>query len=236
MSSDIPEANTPGPGRRSGRADGGAPVTGALTVVLAIVAVVAGFLILRSLSNDDSVSTGGPSTGGTETSVSTAPVDSTPITPAESTTTTTTEPELVTEGATVIVANANTVNGSAAAMTRELEAAGFTMGTPTNAAGSYGKPDQTVIYFDESVPAAQAVAESVGRTLGGVAGISPVAVPAPTESGELDGDVLVMLGNDKANKTLEDLQAEAAGGDTTESSAAPAVSAPDPAGTETTGG
>jgi hypothetical protein len=234
MSSDIPEGNTPGPGRRSGRADGGAPVTGALTVVLAIVAVVAGFLILRSLSNNDSVSSG-PSTGGTETSVSTAPIDSTPITPAESTTTTTTEPELVTEGATVIVANANTVNGSAGAMTRELEAAGFTMGTPTNAAGSYGKPDQTVIYFDESVPAAQAVAESVGRSLGGVAGISPVAVPAPTESGELDGDVLVMLGNDKANKTLEDLQAEAAGGDTTESSA-PAVSAPDPAGTETTGG
>jgi hypothetical protein len=234
MSSDIPEGNTPGPGRRSGRADGGAPVAGALTVVLAIVAVVAGFLILRSLSNDDSVSSG-PSTGGTETSVSTAPVDSAPITPAESTTTTTTEPELVTEGATVIVANANTVNGSAGAMTRELEAAGFTMGTPTNADGSYGKPDQTVIYFDESVPAAQAVAESVGRTLGGVAGISPVAVPAPTESGELDGDVLVMLGNDKANKTLEDLQAEA-GEVTTESSGAPAVSAPDPAGTETTGG
>jgi hypothetical protein len=234
MSSDIPEGNTPGPGRRSGRADGGAPVTGALTVVLAIVAVVAGFLILRSLSNDDSVSSG-PSTGGTETTVSTAPIDSVPVTPAESTTTTTTEPELVTEGATVIVANANTVNGSAGAMTRELEAAGFTMGTPTNAAASYGKPDQTVIYFDESVAAAQAVAESIGRSLGGVAGISPVAVPAPTESGELDGDVLVMLGNDKANKTLEDLQAEA-GEVTTESSEAPAVSAPDPAGTETTGG
>jgi hypothetical protein len=233
MSSDIPEGTTPGPGRRSGRADGGAPVTGALTVVLAIVAVVAGFLILRSLSDSDSV-TSGPSTGGsTETTAATLPTDSTPVTPIESTTTTTTQPELVTEGATVVVANANTVNGSAGAMTRELEAAGFTMGTPTNAAGSYGKPDQTVIYFDESVAAAQAVAESVGRTLGGVAGISPVAVPAPTESGELDGDVLVMLGNDKANKTLEEL---AATEETTESTSAPAVSAPDPAGTETTGG
>ncbi len=232
MSSDIPEGTTPGPGRRSGRADGGAPITGALAVVLAIVAVVAGFLILRSLSDNDSVSSG-PSTGGTVTTPVTEPTDTTPITPIETTTTTTT-PELVTEGATVVVANANTVNGSAGAMTRELEAAGYTMGDPTNAAASYGKPEATVIYFDDSVPAAQAVAESVGRSLGGVSGISPVAVPAPTESGELTGDVLVMLGNDKANKTLEDLQTAA--GETTESSTAPAVSAPDPAGADTTAG
>ena len=38
--------------RRSTRVgDGGAPVTGALAIVLAVVAVVAGFLILRSISD-----------------------------------------------------------------------------------------------------------------------------------------------------------------------------------------
>ena len=42
MSSDVPEGGTaPAPGRRPSRSsDGGAPVTGALTIVLAIVAVV----------------------------------------------------------------------------------------------------------------------------------------------------------------------------------------------------
>ena len=54
MSTDVPEGSGPGPvGRRPRAGDGGAPASGALAIVLAIVAVVAGFLILRSINDDD---------------------------------------------------------------------------------------------------------------------------------------------------------------------------------------
>ena len=54
MSTDVPEGSGPGPvGRRPRAGDGGAPVSGALAIVLAVVAVVAGFLILRSINDDD---------------------------------------------------------------------------------------------------------------------------------------------------------------------------------------
>jgi len=229
MSSDVPEGAAPAPGRRPSRSsDGGAPVTGALTIVLAIVAVVAGFLILRSISNDDD---GDDGTDATEEDGTTTTSLSSSTTSPQSTTTTTLA--LVTEGATVVVVNANGINGSAGTMSRELEAAGYTMGEPTNASATVGQLEETVVYFDPAVGApAQAVAESVGRSLGGVGSTSPVGTPAPTESGELGGaGVLVMLGNDKAGKTLAEL---APTGETATSE--PGVTSPDPGTTTTTAG
>ena len=42
--------------------------------------------------------------------------------------------------------------------------------------------------------------------MGGVSSIAPVQTPAPTQTGSLDGaGVLVMLGLDKAGRTLEEL-------------------------------
>jgi hypothetical protein len=206
MSSEVPEGSAPPPGsRRTSRSgDGGAPVSGALTIVLAIVAVVAGFLILRSISDDDDNdsatpetedTTGDTSTDATATTVTTLPLE----------TTTTTIP-LTTQGATVVVANVSNQNGAAGQMSRALAAVGYTLGEATNGAASVGQLEETVIYFDPAQPAAQAVAESVGRSLGGVASISPVATPPPVESGDLGGaGVLVMLGVDKAGRTLEEL-------------------------------
>jgi hypothetical protein len=125
--------------------------------------------------------------------------------------TTTTAPAIVTEGATVVVANASNINGSAGQMTRALEAAGYQMGEATNANASVGQLEETVVYFDSAQAGAQAVAESIGRSLGGVASISPVATPPPVESGDLGGaGVLVMLGVDKAGKSLEELNPAAA--------------------------
>jgi hypothetical protein len=173
---------------------------------LAVVAVVAGFLILRSINDDDdgdagetpSGSLASSDTGAVTTlgSVTTVPVA-----------TTTTAPALVLDPAvTVIVANASNVNGSAAQMTRALEVVGYTMGEPTNKGASVGQLETSVVYFDAAVPNAENVAGSVARSLGGVDSIAPVAVPAPTESGELGGaGVLVMLGVDKAGKTLDEL-------------------------------
>ena len=49
--------------RRSRASDGGAPVTGALAIVLAAVAVVAGFLILRSITDDGTATSAFPGSG-----------------------------------------------------------------------------------------------------------------------------------------------------------------------------
>jgi hypothetical protein len=221
MSTEVSEGAAPGPGRRPSRSgEGGAPVSGALTIVLAVVAVVAGFLILRSITNDDGTAS---TTPGGNVPVTT-PVDTTPAV-TDPPTTTTTLPQRVTDGASVVVANANGVNGSAGQMSRALEAAGYAMGDATNAAASIGQLQATVIYFAADVPAAQAVAESVNRDLGGDVSISALQPPAPTSDGSVDGDVLVMLGNDKAGKTLEELAPATAGN-------GPAVTSPEVSGDE----
>jgi hypothetical protein len=235
MSTDVPEGSGPGPvGRRPRAGDGGAPASGALAIVLAVVAVVAGFLILRSINDDDDGDVGELPDGTTATSDSGASTTLGGITTLPGTTTTTTPPLVIDPAVTVIVANASNVNGSAAQMSRALGVVGYTMGEPTNKAASLGQLDASVVYFDPAVPNAEAVAGSVARSLGGVDSISAVAVPAPTESGELGGaGVLVMLGIDKAGKTLDELTGATAdttatgetsppvAGDTTGSTTAP---------------
>jgi hypothetical protein len=206
--------------------DGGAPVSGALAIVLAAVAVVVGFLILRSISDggdselefgadtsgaDDGTADGG--TGGDETTSggTTAPT----LAP-----TTTTEP-FVTQGASVIVANANSQGGSASSMTRELETGpGFIMEDPVNASSTVGDIDTSVVYHDPTNTAAEAVANSVARAIGG-AEVIPLSGDPPTADGTLGGaGVLLMLGEDKANRTLDELNPATAGG-------GPAVTNPD---------
>lgn len=117
-----------------------------------------------------------------------------------------TAPDLVTEGATVIVANSSNINGAAGRMTDRLAIAGFSVGTPTN--GSEGQLEVTKIYFDPSNENAQAVAESVRLALGGGdITLFEMGVPAPVESGDIgDASVLVSMGNDVSDKSLEELQ------------------------------
>lgn len=210
MSAEYAEGGAPAaPSRRPGRGgDGGAPISGALTIILAIVAVVAGFLILRAITGDGGG--GGSAVGPGATQTTEPAVDPSETTTTVAQTTTTTEPPLVFTGATVVVANANNVNGSAGAMTRELEAAGFTLGTAVNASASVGQLTDSVIYFDASSDDARAVAESVNRLMGADLSISPLPETPPTSDGTLDGQVLLMLGNDKAGATLAELAPEPA--------------------------
>jgi hypothetical protein len=196
---------------------GGSPVGSWLTIALAVIAVVAGFLILRNINDDSTVSSPNDATAGQSDAATDATGDtlvniSIPVT--ESTTTTTTIVR-TTEGASVVVANANTVGGSAGGMTRTLELAGYDMIDPVNASG----PNliASIVYFDGAQASAEAVAQSVALDLGGVE-VLPVSTPAPTAGGDLgEAGVLVLLGDDQAGKTLEEL-APAAGG----------VAAPDP--------
>ena len=200
MSNEDPNAPvTPTPSRRSARQGvGGSPMGSTVSIVLAVVAVIVGFLILNNITGDNSSGDAG-----------TAPVDSTDAgtvsSVAENTTTTTTEPPLVTEGATVVVANASGVPGSAGRMSTELATVGFTMAEATNSTQS--GLAASIVQYDSTIAAAQAVAESVARTMGGLT-VEVVPSPAPVEGGSLNGaGVLVLLGTDEADKTIAQLSA-----------------------------
>lgn len=208
--SDVPDGSGPVPRRTSRVGDGGAPVSGALAMVLAAIALVAGFFILRSISDGGEQSLDLPGTGSAVEQPGgdgSDDPDAASTTVAGTATTTTTEPPLVTTGASVIVANANGLGGSAGAMTRTLETgAGFTMVDPTDASSTVGTLEATVIYFDPNIAGAQAVADSVNRVMGGDLQVSPLQGTPPTQDGSMDGaGVLVMLGIDKANKTFDEL-------------------------------
>jgi hypothetical protein len=182
-------------------------IAGGLAIVLSVVAVVVGFVVLRSISGSGDDVVGSPTESvdvAATTTVAEEPAGAVTTTVAAAPTTT--EPALVTEGASVIVANANSVNGSAGSMTDQLASAGYNMGAATNASASIGRLDETVVYYDPGIPSAQAVAESVAASLGGVTSIAPVATPAPTQTGSMDGaGVLVLLGLDKAGRSLAEL-------------------------------
>lgn len=196
----APTQGSPAPPRRSPRQGiGGSPMGSTLSIVLAVVAVVVGFLILNNITNDSGSSDGGsaPETSAANTVVDTLPVD-----------TTTTVPPLVTQGATVVVANASGVPGSAGRMSTELTAGGFTMADATNATSP--PLEQSIVYYDPNNAAAQAVATSVAQVMGGLA-VETVPSPPPIEGGILgDAGVVVMLGTAQADKTLAQLSPAAA--------------------------
>jgi hypothetical protein len=124
-----------------------------------------------------------------------------PTTTAAPTTTTTTLPQVVTTGATVVVANASSVNGSAGRMTELLQAEGFELGTPTNSTeGSLGA---SKIYYAADDDAALAVAESLVRVFGGVIQLVELPSVPPVESSDLgSATVLLALGDDFADQAI----------------------------------
>jgi hypothetical protein len=213
MSSDFPEdfdptrepraARPARPARPARARTASVPASaGTLTIILALVGVVLGVVILRNLSDPQSGAVGPVVTTTTEPEVD--PTETTEPEAPESTV-----PPMVYDGATVVVANANRVNGSAGAMSRDLDAAGFTVAGAVNAAVEIGQLELTVIYYDASSEAARLVADSVNRSMGGDASVAPLPASIPTESGQLVGQVLVLLGNDKGGKSLSELTATA---------------------------
>lgn len=232
---DVPDGSGQIPRRSPRVGDAAAPVSGALAIVLAVVAVLAGFLILRSISDggNDTADFPEPGSGAVtdggdaDATGTTLPSEAVPTLPA-----TTTIPPIIVDGASVVVANANGQGGTASAMSRAIETgAGFTVVDPTNASSTVPVLEESVIYFDPATPAAQDVANSLARVLGGVASVAPLPEVAPTEDGTLNGaQVLLMLGKDKANKTLTELAPDVIAG----AGNVVTVTNPDPAGVTTT--
>ena len=105
-----------------------------------------------------------------------------------------------TAGAKVLVANSSHANGVAGVLTTALQGQQFTMGEPTN--GATKELVTKIQYLDGDV-AAQAVAQSVAALMG-VATIEPIPTPVSLQDPTLlaDNTVVVLLGDDKAGKTL----------------------------------
>ena len=210
-------------GRSSTRVgDSGSPVGSPLTIVLALIAVAVGFLIFRSIDDSDAGGLEAP-----EGSTTVAPGATTTVAGATTATTAapaTTAPTRVTEGATVIVANSSAAGGEAQNMQDAIGELGYTV-TDEATSDSNAEPlEESLVYYTEGVPAIQAVAQSVARDLGGLT-VQPMPSPIPVEGGSIGtATVIVMMGNDTAGESLDDLQG----------SAAPNVQAPTPAGGATT--
>ena len=201
-------------GREAG-GSGGAPVGSVAAIVIAVVAVVGGFLILGNIRSDDSAASVPETTA--------APV-TTPVPVIESTlppVTVPTTPPQVFEGATVVVANASNVNGAAGRLSTALEGKGFTMSDPTNATS---RLEASTIYYNAANPNALAVATTVSNLMGTVT-VAEAPTPVPIEGGVLpEGvDVLVLLGSDKADKTLDAMGATPAATPATATTVDPAA-------------
>jgi hypothetical protein len=176
-----------------------------LAIVIAIAAVVVGFLILKNIGKDDS-----PGTAST-----TVPTSST-VDPAATVTSAAplpTQPPVTvftptTTGAKVLVVNSSHQNGVAKTLSTALQGSQFTMIEP--ATGST-KETATKIQYKDGDQAALAVAQSVAQLMG-VATVETIPTPVALKDPTLlaDATVVVLLGDDKAGKTLAQMTGAAA--------------------------
>jgi hypothetical protein len=176
--------------------------------LLSIAAVAAGILLLGACGGDDDDDSSTSST--TEAPLITvAPTSAIPDTTTAIVTTPPATPTTIayaTEGASVMVTNASRIDGAAGRMSERLAAVGFTMVEPGNY--SLGTIEVTKIYQDPANPQAMAVAESLKAAFGGGAiEIVEMGTPPPVDGGDAKGaTVLIAMGNDIADKTLDELQ------------------------------
>ncbi|MBK5334057.1 MAG: LytR C-terminal domain-containing protein [Ilumatobacteraceae bacterium] len=188
-----------------------------LAIVIAIAAVVVGFLILKNIRSDDSPSA---STQPPITTPDSLVTNTFPVAPIV------TQPTVFTpqtSGAKVLVANSSHANGAAGQLSTALQGNQFIMGTPTNGAA---KEAVTKVQYLTGDVAAQAVAQSVAALMG-VATVEPMPTPVALADPAtlLDNTVLVLLGDDKAGKTLAQM-VEPASATTTPVGATSSTAAP----------
>jgi hypothetical protein len=181
--------------KRSG--SNASPMGSTLAIVIAIAAVVIGFLILNKIRGSDSKAA--PATTPTSTVDPNFVPPSASVTIAGPPTTV-----FTTTGATVLVANSSKQDKVAKKLSTALAGKNFTMAEPTT--GSEKVADTVIQYSGD--PAALAVAQSVATTMG----IDPATVTAwgtplklkdPAAIGT--ATVLVLLGDDRAGKTLDQM-------------------------------
>ena len=160
-----------------------------LSIVVAVVAVLVGFFILRDINSDSS-------------SPSSTPTDDTSVdagTTVPDASQTTLAPVTNTTGFKVLVANASGVPGSAGDLSVALQGLGFIVQPPLNKSDATPKQTLTMVYY---IAGQEANAANVAAALGGVA-TAPMPDPVPTETGNMgEASVLVLLATDLAGKPI----------------------------------
>ena len=171
--------------------------------MITVAALGLAVAVLGACGGDDD---DGEASSTTNAVVTIAPTTVAPATTSTVPVTTTTTVDYVTEGATVIVANASGIDGAAGRLTGRLAAVGYSTGTAVNS--TEGQLATSKVYYDADNPDALAVAESLRLALGGGdIEVIEVGTPPPIDTGELgDASVIVTMGNDTADKSLEELQ------------------------------
>lgn len=166
-----------------------APSTGTMGAVVAVVALLLGFLVLRDVS-------GSTLDTGSQTPTETVPGGGT-VDPNATTTTV----QFSTLGFKLIVANASGVAGSAGAMTLALQNLGFIAPPAVNLAPGAAKRQKTGVFYTAGC---ETNAQRVAEVLGGNVDIAAMPNPVPTETGDLgDACILILLGTDLAGKPLQ---------------------------------
>jgi hypothetical protein len=194
---------TPRPGGRSGMS-----VSGTLSIIVAAVAVILGFLILRDINDSGDASGNGDDTTVTTSSLPGGP-NNTATTPDGSTTAPTTAPL---KPYTVIVANAAGVSQAAAMMTTALQGIGVQTLPGINSSVT-DQPTTTIFYIAGYEAEAADLAAKMGVTTPPAAMPTPPPIAADAALGA--ANLLVQLGGDLAGKPLP------TGGATTETTVAP---------------
>lgn len=211
MSSDMTGRTARPQGRPPvGSRGGGGNAGSTIAIVVTAVALILGFIILRRI--DDNSGTVAPS-GTTGPVTSDGIVDT--IDPLGSTIPSSTVPQQVFKGTLVQVANASQQNGVAGMMTTALKGAGFDTAEATNGT-SEPKLDVSKILYKADDPAALPVATTLAAILGGL-NVEAAGVPLPVSSGSWaqGSSVVLLLGNDLAGKTLDQIAGVAVTGQTT---------------------
>jgi LytR cell envelope-related transcriptional attenuator len=204
-----PSAASTGHRRRGAprRGDSRAPVTTVVTLAAGAIAVVAGFLVLRSVTNQ-AVGSNEVASGVAMTTVTT-PLSTTGLSASTTTTTTTTTttatvaPSVSKSDATVVVANASGVNRSATAMTADLAADGYTTAPVANSTGP--RLERSIIYYLKGDPASLAVARLLAEQIP-TARTLPMPERPPLDRPLKGATVALMLGTDAAGRPLAELQ------------------------------
>jgi LytR cell envelope-related transcriptional attenuator len=178
------------------------------TLAAAGIAVIAGFFILRSVTDEpDESDSRAPTAATTSEPVSTTSLPSTTTTTTTTapSTTTTIAPSVSKSEATVVVANASGVDGSATAMTEDLDDAGYTTGEVSNSTGS--PVNQSIIYYIEGNPTSLGVAQLLAEQIP-TARTVRMPQPPPIDRPLSGATVVLMLGRDAAGRPLDELEAE----------------------------
>lgn len=172
---------------------------GTLGAIVAVVALLLGFLILRDVRADG----GGGATITTNPPTETLPGGGT-VDPNVTTTT-----AFSINGFKIQVANASGLAGSAGEMTLNLQKAGYVVQPAANVAAGTAKRSKSGVFY---LAGCESNAQNVAGVLGGNVDVAAMPSPIPTETGSIgEACVLILLGTDLANKPLQGIVGSGSG-------------------------